>query len=223
MPTSNNPDWINWRNSAAREIILEDLEPGGALYQQLHLSDTDIFEFYQLLPEFHDVVWSQFKERMTGYRKQINGRQIKSKEEERMLAHDRQLYPRQTHNERGELVFDMTPAKALLREDVKNKVHTKMKPRELQASRPEYAPFKPEIFRHRIYQEERLQKYLAYLDKKRKEKRIKFAEDALKKATKRTAEAKKQQTTVEKAARTAGASKRTRPKANQNAKKKSRP
>jgi hypothetical protein len=40
-----------------------------------------------------------------------------------------------------------TPAKAKLREDVKNKKHTTMKPALLQASDPEYLPFKPKKFK----------------------------------------------------------------------------
>jgi hypothetical protein len=55
----------------------------------------------------------------------------------------------------------------LLREDVKNKVHTTMQPSELQASREEYKSFKPEKFKHRIYQEVRRSKWLYYLNLKR--------------------------------------------------------
>jgi hypothetical protein len=79
-----------------------------------------------------------------------------------------QLLPRDRHNERGELVFDMHPAKLLLREDVKNGVHRRMTPDYMHRStRPEYKLFKGEIFRHRIYQEVRLQKYFNYLELKR--------------------------------------------------------
>ena len=42
----------------------------------------------------------------------------RSKKEEDFLARNRKLYPRTTHNERGEPVFDMSSAKALLRKDV---------------------------------------------------------------------------------------------------------
>jgi hypothetical protein len=34
MPHSKKPGWIDWVNSAAREIILEDLEPSGYLFEK---------------------------------------------------------------------------------------------------------------------------------------------------------------------------------------------
>ena len=85
------------------------------------------------------------------------------------LLHDQRLYPRQLHNERGELVFDMHPAKGLLREDVKNKLHvtTYHTSGELQASRPEYMLFKPKKCRERILQEIKLAKYFHYVELKR--------------------------------------------------------
>ena len=90
--------------------------------------------------------------------------------EERALARDRLLYPRQTHNDRGEPLFDLSVAKLLLREDVKANRHVTMKPSEFQRTRTEYMPFKPSIFKHRIYQEVRRKKYLYYLELKRAEK-----------------------------------------------------
>jgi hypothetical protein len=78
----------------------------------------------------------------------------------------------------------MTEAKELLQEDVKNKVHETMAPADLQASRTPYHPFKPDIFRKRIYQEVRRQKFLFYLQLKQTAKRRKYKEDrAKKKAT----------------------------------------
>ena len=62
----------------------------------------------------------------------------------------------------------MSPAKLLLREDVKNKLHTVMTPSELRESRIEYKLFKLEKFEERsIFQAIRLQKYLFYLEMKR--------------------------------------------------------
>jgi hypothetical protein len=82
------------------------------------------------------------------------------------FARDRLLYPRQSHNERGEPVFYLSPAKALLREDVSNGVHTTMSVARLQNSRVQYHPFKPKIFKDRIQQAVRLSKYIYYLELK---------------------------------------------------------
>jgi hypothetical protein len=88
-------------------------------------------------------------------------------QEEQYLARDRLLYPRQSHNERGEPVFYLSPAKALLREDVSNGVHTTMSVARLQNSRVQYHPFKPKIFKDRVAQAVRLNKYIYYLELKR--------------------------------------------------------
>lgn len=167
MPPKKNPLWIQWRTSPARAIIMEDLEPGGILHQRENISAADVWEFYKSFPQFEKVVWSQFEERFKDHRKQASKRLHQSTQEELDFARDRELHPRQSHNHRGEPVFDLSPAQALLREDVKNKVHTRMQPSELQASREEYKAFKPAKFRQRIYQEVRYQKYIYYLNDKR--------------------------------------------------------
>ena len=167
---SKKPGWIDWRSCAARQIIIDDLQKGGPLYQRDNISAEDIYAWYKKFPAFENVVLDQFTERLKDHRAQANKEQFRALQEEQYWIRDRKLYPRQPKNERGELVFDMTPAKMLLREDIKNKLHlTKHKTaRKLQKSRPEYQLFKPEKFKDRIHQEIRLQKYHHYLDVKRK-------------------------------------------------------
>jgi hypothetical protein len=63
----------------------------------------------------------------------------------------------------------MSAAKLFLRADVANKLHTVMKPSELQRTRAEYMVFKQTIFKCCVYQEARLQKYFNFRDWKRKE------------------------------------------------------
>jgi hypothetical protein len=79
------------------------------------------------------------------------------------------------------VVFDMTEAKELLQEDVRDKIHETMAPADLQASRTQYHPFKPDIFRKHIHQEVRRQKFLFYLELKQTAKRRKYKEDRAKK------------------------------------------
>jgi hypothetical protein len=150
QPKMAPPGWIEWRSSAAREILLEDLEPDDILHQQDGVSAKEVFEYYSLFPEFEGIVFSQFEARLKDHGKEAMARFLRSWQEEEWLCNDRLLHPRQTHNERGELVFDRTEAKELLQEDVKNKVHETMEPADLQASRTPYHPFKPHIFRKNI-------------------------------------------------------------------------
>ena len=91
--------------------------------------------------------------------------------DEAAFQHDRQLVePQGTHNHRGEPIFDRSPAQPLLRQDVKHGHHDEISPIDLWNSRPEYKVFALKIFRHRIYQEVRLQKYWNHLEDKRKKK-----------------------------------------------------
>jgi hypothetical protein len=162
--------WINWPKTEAREILLEDLLPGGILHGMNHVSEEEAFDFYTTLPEFASVVKSQFVARLKAHREQANAHSEAAHSDMQALTHDRALFPRKTHNARGEVVFDMTAARGLLREDVANKRHTAMIPAEFQKTRPEYMVFKPTIFKCRIYQEERYQKYINWLELKRSEK-----------------------------------------------------
>jgi hypothetical protein len=170
---AEKPGWIaDWRFSAPRRIIIEDLEPGGPLFGKEHISAEEAFSFYSTLPEFRNVVFDQFKERLEAHRMQANDLSKEAQEDARALAHDRNLFPRQTHNARGEAVFDMSEAKAFLREDVIKNRHTTMTPTELQRTRQAYTTFKPDIFKHRIYQEVRYQKYLNHLEDERAKKKL---------------------------------------------------
>ncbi len=201
MPKNKN--WVKWRKHAAREIILQDLNYGGWLYDEMKDGDLNLAAVFALYnhkyPEiFNEINFSQFKERMEDYIKMNNKRSDRSKREYAWMLHDRQLHPRQLKNHRGELVFDLHPAKLLLREDIKAGAHAEMVPSQFQGTRAEYEEFDRDIFRQRIYQEERYQKYSNWLEDKRtvkqrvhKEQREKEAEKEEKKKRK---EAEKQET-----------------------------
>jgi hypothetical protein len=173
MPRSKKPGWIDWRSSAAREILLEDLlPPDGILFGKDHVAPVEVWEFYKKQEGFQNVVFDQFQERLKAHRKQVSKTYVKSREEEAALARDRHIYPRQPTNNMGELVFDMTPARDLMREDVKHKRHVGLTPSQFQRTRPdEYGVFKAEKFKFIVYQIIRRQKYINWLEKKRAEKR----------------------------------------------------
>jgi hypothetical protein len=71
---------------------------------------------------------------------------------------------RQAVNNRGEPLFDTLNAKLLLRADVKEGKHNTMTPAELQSDRVEYHPFNPRKFKHHIYQEFCLVKFINWLE-----------------------------------------------------------
>ena len=139
------------------------------------LSAEDAWELsYKNMVEFKDVPFEQFKDRLRDHRRQMkNGLQCNNIEEE-ALQHDRKLYPRQLKNSKGELVFDLHPAKLLLRKDVAERKHLMMKPMELQETRPEYLLFDRRKFKERIYQEVRRVKFINWLEISRKKSGVKL-------------------------------------------------
>lgn len=146
---------------------MHDLQEGILSLDENALSAEEAWDTcYKRIGEFASVAFSQFKARLKDHRSQVIALVNQSDLEARALTHDRQLYPRQTHNDRGEPVFDLSVAKLLLRKDVIANRHVTMKPYEFQNTRPEYMHFKPSIFKHRIYQEVRRKKYLYYLETK---------------------------------------------------------
>ena len=168
MPRSKKPGWIDWKSCPGRQVLIDDLRPGGVLYNRDYITPEEIFPWYKQFPAFKDVVLDQFKARLQDHRKAAAKDKHKSLQQQQHLEHDRHLYPREAHNQRGEPIFDMSPARFLLAEDVKNKLHERMSARELQDSREEYGIFKRKIFSDRVRQEVRLQKYYHYLNLKRK-------------------------------------------------------
>jgi hypothetical protein len=161
------PGWINWKASRARQILLDDLESGVLPVDEEDCSAEDAWAIYSQMTEFVPVIFSQFKERVRDHRKQCREQITRSDRELDMLAHDRQLFPRQMENHHGEPVFDLSAAKLLLRADVREGKHLAMTPSQLQQSQAAYAPFDQRKFKHRIYQEVRREKFLNYLAKKR--------------------------------------------------------
>jgi hypothetical protein len=161
----------SWRNSKARQIIIQDLEEQLLPLGENEMSAKEAWDtVYQYIAEFANVSFLEFDAHLKDHRKQVRERLEISLKEEIALAHDRRLHRRQTHNHRGEPVFDLSPAKQCLRDDVKNKLHTTMSSLELQATRLEYGGFKPNKFRERISQEVRRQKFLHYLERQRAKK-----------------------------------------------------
>jgi hypothetical protein len=173
MPKSRRPGWIDWAKSAAKQIILDDLDRGVLPVDEAELSAEEAWDLvYSQMYEFirpETVVFSQFKERLRDHRKKQGALVTRAAWESEALAHDRRLFPRRTENNRGEPVFDLSAAKLLLRADVAEGKQNRMTPGQLQKSRVEYEPFSTVKFKHRIYQEVRRQKFINYLNMRREQ------------------------------------------------------
>ena len=161
---SERPDWIQWRHSAARMVLVDDLENGVLALEE---SAEEAWARYKSHRDFQGTCFEQFQENLETYRTSMKGRRQRSLQQKQALAHDRVICPRKSVNSRGEPVFDMSPAKDLLRSDIKEGRNMGIKPSEFQKTRPEYAAFKPPIFAGRIDQEIRRNKYINHLQAKR--------------------------------------------------------
>ena len=170
---STNQVNIDWIHSETKKVILADLTDGHLSLDENVVSAENAFRVYKAhRPEpFAEVSFDQFKQRLKDHRKQVKKLHEASQFDEAAFQHDRLLVqPQGTHNHRDEPIFDRSPAQELLRQDVKNRQHDEMSPMDLWRSRPEYIVFALNIFRQRIYQEVRLQKYWTHLEDKRKKK-----------------------------------------------------
>jgi hypothetical protein len=115
----------SWCNSKARQIIIQDLEEQLLPLGENEMSAKEAWDtvYQQYIAEFANVSFLEFNAHLKDHRKQVRERLEISLKEEIALAHNRRLHPRQTHNHCGEPVFDLSPAKQCLRDDVKNKLH----------------------------------------------------------------------------------------------------
>jgi hypothetical protein len=176
MPPSEKEGWIDWRNSKARLIVMEDLAKGIIPLEDRECTAKEAWDaWFSNLTEFIEekVTYSQFEPRFKDHRKQITAKKLRSMHEMQAFLYHRQLHPQQTHDHRGKPIFDVHAAKPLLQEDVRMKRQMSMSPMTLRASRKEYADFDLGIFRQHIYQEVRRQKFIYFLNFKRAEKQKK--------------------------------------------------
>ena len=174
MPSSTNPDWIDWRNSQSRKIIISDLEAGVV---PMELSAEEAWAIYatdeMFIREF--VVFSQFEQRFYDHKRQVIGRQKATSHEEAALQHDLALHPPSKVDSFGRPFWHMSDAKKLLAQDMKDKMHERFTPGVLRNLREEYRQFDLTVFRQHIYQEIRRQKFAFYCEQKRIEKEEKEA------------------------------------------------
>lgn len=163
------PGTIDWPKSLSRVLVLDDLENGIISLDESDSAKDLYDQLYQHTPEFilEKVGYAQFRDRLKDHRAQVAKRHEAAQWEMSALAHDRQLFPVRSHNDRGEKKFYLTPAYGLLAQDIADKKHQTMPPSQLRASRPEYTEFGIEIFDGRIRQAVRRERMVNWRNDKR--------------------------------------------------------
>jgi hypothetical protein len=163
-----NPLYIDWANSEARTIIVQDLKDGILSLDYRVTSVQQAWEYYSTLPEFCIVCYMQFREKLSAHRRALIKAGDRQRLEEAAVERDRRLRPVQKYNAKGVLRYDLSATRLLLREDVKNGRHNLMTAAALKSSRPEYDEYSMRGFREHVTQEVKYQKFGNYLSNKRK-------------------------------------------------------
>lgn len=182
---------IDWRRSHARVVLLEDLESGDLPLEEEEMTSLQAWAIYRKKEAFSGLVeYPQFKRQLKAHQDQVKKRLSKSAEQVKALERDQKIHPRTLYNHRGELKFDLTPAKLLLREDMKKKLHETLPLSEFWRTRSQYQRFTKAKFAERIKQEIRRSKFVNWMNLKREEKAEQLREAKLE-AIAQVAEAKK--------------------------------
>jgi hypothetical protein len=175
MPRSKKPGWIDWLNCQTKQVIMEDMANADAPVVFNSARDAWTTRYSKMDVVIGEkVVYDQFASNYTSLKGRMCTKIKQSYKELQEFYCHWEMHPTKTHNHMGRPIFDVHEAKSKLKEDVDvpSKKHKSMTPATLHASRPEYQAFTLNEFRPRIYQEERRQKFEAYLniDREAKEK-----------------------------------------------------
>ena len=163
MPRSSKKGWTDWAKSQTKHTIIQDLADE---VTPIDASPEEAWECHCMhLPEVkaEKAICEQFEFRFKDHKKQISKKKIQALAELVACRRHRELHPSQIVDHNGDLIWDNHPAELLLREDVRNNMHKQMLPAALQRSRRDCWPFDPKVFRRRICQEKRRQKFECWL------------------------------------------------------------
>lgn len=181
---------LTWKDSEAKAVLLKALEAGDIPIDESKMSAEDVYS-HVCYPAFRDFDFKKFKTNLKSLRGKV-ATSIRSAEWAALaLAHDELIYPRPSHNYRGEPRWEGSDAQKLLKTTVSvawemgidDNMPTVDDLLQL-AHKSEFAGFKKETIGKHIHQEVRSIKFGNYL------KRV--SEESIKKDEKKWAKAKHQ-------------------------------
>jgi hypothetical protein len=155
---------ITWKKSEAKrllyKVIMEDLIP---------LEGTDdkgeptmpLRDIYMMRPQYSDYLYDKFYSRLSGLRKTINEANTRAKDDEEAFKNYKQNHPPSEVSHNGCIQWQGSESRELVLEDIEEGLLTQLGKKELWGSRPEYYELFPlSVFRDKIYQELRTEKYV---------------------------------------------------------------
>ena len=161
MPKKNQE--VKWRDSEAKKFLQQDLISGDIPLDSSTLAPQEVYLQRTAFADFGE--YDKFPARLRGLRSQITDKNNRGASDSIALAHDRRIFPKPTHNGRGEPRWEGSDAERLLKLDIDEGKHKTMQPKELHQSRGEFQNYKLKLFREHIYQEEKRCKFLASFKK----------------------------------------------------------
>ena len=106
---------VRWADSNARKILVANLEAGNLPLYAADLGPKDAWEqVYWDCPEFKDMTYPQFCNRLNSIRKAFNKRMMAAQSNKAALAHDQKLHPQKPTDSDGKPVFHLSSALRLL-------------------------------------------------------------------------------------------------------------
>ena len=124
-------------------------------------------DIYMMHPEHAEYDYEKFSSRVSAVRKVI--KDSKHRETEDQIAFDnyRSNHPPSFFSHRGYIEWQGSEAQDYLHLDMEAKLHISMEEKDLWASRPQYyESFPLDVFRDKVYQEQRTKKFLHTLNEK---------------------------------------------------------
>ena len=152
-----------WATSTAKRLLTNDIIKGHVTH------DMPAKDVYMWRPKYAATKWSKFSRRLRDLQKQLKVGETKANKDAAALAHDRQLFPKKTHNTLNLPNWDQSQAQRSLKKDIDDNKHKDMKPKELYESCPEYQVFSLDVFRGHIHQEVKTRKFLTQYGQRNKQ------------------------------------------------------
>lgn len=165
-----------WRNSHAKEILLNKLMDGTIPLTKEELGPNEV---YKLHAEFQEFPYINFRTNLNSLRKEVKAQKAKTMVDEAALQHDRGI-TRRTISQRGYPFWPLSEARELLIQDLQEMKNAsiKMTAKVLHSSRAEYQVYPLPAFRDYIGQELRsLNERPYWLHKKKMKQKLSRGEN----------------------------------------------
>jgi hypothetical protein len=144
---AGNEKIVPWAESIAKEILITEIMIGTVT------DESNYKDVYNSNPEYQKYKKENFRTNLKNLLKAVKKKEGKAIFDQNAVEHDRNLYPRGQLTNRGYPFWDTSEASKLLKEDIDNEQHKKMKAEEFWNSREAYKLFPKDVFRKHIYQE----------------------------------------------------------------------